>query len=184
MVVLKAVFLPDVLTKNYADIKINWGVLNLSSPYLPWLVKLPAGAVSNCPEQLNEPETPEATKSGPKSLERRGRSNSPSESCQLPDCKPLKTNVMVDSTSKRDSSSGGCETNCDIAPELGNESGMSCRCLFIIHWPVILSVIIPCSLFLLVFHRHHCLRRLLDRHRPSQTRNLSHMKGPICAISP
>jgi len=48
VVVLKAVFLPDVLTKNYADIKINWGVLNLSSPYLPWLVKLPAGAVSNC----------------------------------------------------------------------------------------------------------------------------------------
>jgi hypothetical protein len=138
VVVLKAVFLPDVLTKNYADIKINWGVLNLSSPYFAVAGQVACGGCKQLPEQLNGPETPEATKSGPKSLERRGRSNSPSESCQLPDCKPLKTNVMVDSTSKRDSSSGGCETNCDIAPELGNESGMSCRCLFIIHWPVIL----------------------------------------------
>jgi hypothetical protein len=33
-----------VLSKIFADIKIAWGGLYLSSPGLPWLVKLPAGA--------------------------------------------------------------------------------------------------------------------------------------------
>src|ERR1019366_6245154 len=39
--------LPFLLTKNYAEIKITWRVSNLSSPDLPWLVPLPAGAAGN-----------------------------------------------------------------------------------------------------------------------------------------
>jgi hypothetical protein len=110
---------PDVLIKIYVDIKITWGVLNLRSPYLLWLIKLPAGAAGNChktsgtrkPLEINA-----AYKIWPEISGTWGRSNSPSESQPTSTCKPLRTKAKENSTSKRGRPSGGCETDCDLAP--------------------------------------------------------------------
>jgi hypothetical protein len=91
------------------------GSLSQSSPYLPWLVKLLAGAAGNRGATSFNIGAP-CVKSDRRINGTLGRCNSPSESSQRPTCKSLKTIAENHFTSKRASPLEGCAADCNLAP--------------------------------------------------------------------
>jgi hypothetical protein len=99
--------------------EINWGCLSQSSPYLPWLVKLLAGAAGN------RRNTSGATgfnigapcvKSDAESMEHwEGAIRLPKAS-QRHTCKSLKTMAENHFTSKRARPLEGCAADCNLEP--------------------------------------------------------------------